>query len=134
MILKRKRFFVAMFLVMLISSSTICYAQNKSGIIFTDVDPKIKIWTYVQTTSGNIGVPEGTYVPGASAYYVRLLQATLNKLGYNCGTADGIYGTNTRNAILNFQQSNRLTADGIAGSLTWSKAAALAREIGDVPF
>lgn len=134
MILKRKKIFAVVLFLLLISSSTICYAQNNSETTFSEADPRIAMWTYVQTTSGNIGVPEGTYVPGASSYYVRLLQATLNKIGYSCGTADGIYGTNTRNAIIRFQEDKKLTADGVAGSLTWSRAASLAREIGDVPF
>ena len=58
-------------------------------------------------------------VPGASSYYVRLLQACLNYLGYNSGSADGIYGTKTKSAIKSFQRNNGLTVDGIAGEMTW---------------
>ena len=36
-------------------------------------------------------------------------------------TADGIFGTNTKNAVKKFQKSNRLTADGIVGKSTAHK-------------
>lgn len=49
------------------------------------------------------------------------LQKDLNSLGYKCGTADGILGTNSVNAIKKFQRTNGLTADGIAGSQTLNK-------------
>lgn len=49
------------------------------------------------------------------------LQKDLNSLGYNCGTADGILGTNTVNAIKRFQKAYGLSADGIAGPQTMSK-------------
>jgi peptidoglycan hydrolase-like protein with peptidoglycan-binding domain len=32
---------------------------------------------------------------------------------------DGVYGTNTENAVKSFQQSNALTVDGVVGPLTW---------------
>lgn len=36
-------------------------------------------------------------------------------------TADGIFGTNTENAVKEFQKKNNLTVDGIVGPKTWSK-------------
>jgi hypothetical protein len=33
---------------------------------------------------------------------------------------DGLFGTNTRSAVLRFQNANWLTADGIVGQCTWS--------------
>ena len=49
---------------------------------------------------------------------VLILQNKLNELGYNCGTVDGIIGNKTINAVLNFQKSNKLSEDGIAGPTT----------------
>ncbi len=46
------------------------------------------------------------------------VQKKLNELGYDAGTADGIAGTKTKNAIKAFQKKNNLTADGIAGKNT----------------
>ena len=36
-------------------------------------------------------------------------------------TVDGIYGTNTKNAVAAFQAANGLTVDGICGPKTWAK-------------
>lgn len=51
-----------------------------------------------------------------SKYYwastVKKVQKKLNKLGYNCGKADGIYGKNTKKAIKKFQKKNGLTVNG----------------------
>lgn len=49
------------------------------------------------------------------------LQANLNKLGYNCGSTDGLLGPNTTRAIRNFQSANKLSIDGMAGPKTLSK-------------
>lgn len=52
----------------------------------------------------------------ASKYYktstVRKVQQKLNRLGYNCGIADGIYGTKTKNAIKKFQMKKGMTING----------------------
>lgn len=52
---------------------------------------------------------------------VRRMQTKLNRLGYNCGTADGIFGSNTEKQVKAFQAANNLTADGYAGAKTLSK-------------
>lgn len=52
---------------------------------------------------------------------VKQLQNDLNSLGYNCGTADGILGTNSINAIKRFQRTYGLSADGIVGPQTMKK-------------
>lgn len=49
---------------------------------------------------------------------VKKLQETLNALRYDCGTADGIFGAKTEDAVRKFQQANGLAADGIAGKNT----------------
>lgn len=55
---------------------------------------------------------------GSRGNSVKQLQQALNSLGYNCGTADGIFGANTESAVKRFQRDNRLIADGIAGRNT----------------
>lgn len=55
---------------------------------------------------------------GSRGTAVKQLQQSLNTLGYNCGTPDGIYGNNTYNAVRRFQSNNGLTVDGIAGYKT----------------
>lgn len=49
---------------------------------------------------------------------VKEVQARLNELGYNCGTADGIFGKKTDIAVRNYQTDNGLTVDGIVGKNT----------------
>ncbi|WP_243129478.1 GH25 family lysozyme [Clostridium sp. HBUAS56017] len=56
---------------------------------------------------------------GASGNITRLLQEKLNNLGYDTNGADGIFGTGTYNAVLNFQRDHQLGADGIVGENTW---------------
>lgn len=51
---------------------------------------------------------------------VRALQAILNTKGYDCGKADGDFGTNTEKAVIAFQKENGLDADGIVGANTWN--------------
>ncbi|MFL9835683.1 peptidoglycan-binding domain-containing protein [Chryseobacterium terrae] len=49
---------------------------------------------------------------------VRILQQTLLDLGFNPGLADGIFGTNTKKALMNLQYSRDLNPDGIIGNKT----------------
>ncbi len=49
---------------------------------------------------------------------VKSVQRALNQCGYNCGTADGVYGTKTKKAIKRFQRANNLTVDGVIGKKT----------------
>lgn len=58
---------------------------------------------------------------GMSNYSVTLIQNRLSDLGYSVGAIDGIFGDDTRNAVILFQTNNNLTADGIVGELTWNK-------------
>lgn len=50
---------------------------------------------------------------------VRNLQNILNKLNFNSGTVDGIFGNKTAAAVKAFQIANGLPADGIVGKNTW---------------
>ena len=62
--------------------------------------------------------------------YVLILQDALNALGYSTQTLDGVFGTNTFNALTGFQRSVGLTADGICGCNTWKKLTAASVGIG----
>lgn len=58
---------------------------------------------------------------GARGNITKWVQRKLNNLGYSCGTADGIFGANTKAAVIAYQKANGLGADGIVGPKTWSK-------------
>lgn len=55
---------------------------------------------------------------GSRGEEVRKIQTKLKQLGFYGGTVDGIYGSGTKKAVIGFQKSKGLTADGIAGSKT----------------
>ena len=59
---------------------------------------------------------------GSSGWAVTDLQNMLEKYGYyNYGSITGYFGSVTRSAVVAFQQTNGLTADGIVGPATWRK-------------
>ncbi len=63
---------------------------------------------------------------GSANQYVRVIQAQLNRISDNYPSipkfpVDGIFGTNTRNAVREFQRIFNLTQDGIVGKNTWYK-------------
>lgn len=55
---------------------------------------------------------------GSTGSEVTQIQQRLQELGYDPGTADGIYGTRTKNAVISFQRDYGLSDDGIAGPKT----------------
>ena len=55
---------------------------------------------------------------GSRGSEVRKIQQKLSSWGYYDGAVDGIYGTQTKNAVIYFQRKNGLQADGIAGPQT----------------
>lgn len=62
---------------------------------------------------------------GSRGEDVKRLQMALNKLGFNCGAVDGIFGPKTQAAVKAFQKKYGLKVDGIVGPQTWSKINAL---------
>ncbi|MBO5223886.1 MAG: peptidoglycan-binding protein [Clostridia bacterium] len=72
---------------------------------------------------------ETTYVPktvtmptirrGNSSSAVKCLQYLLIVFGYNVD-ADGVFGPQTQNAVMQFQRDVGISADGIVGAVTWS--------------
>lgn len=58
---------------------------------------------------------------GSTGTLVQYLQSLLNTLGFGNLTVDGIFGQNTKNAVINFQRNFWLTPDGIVGANTWNK-------------
>ncbi|MTI66374.1 MAG: hypothetical protein FH753_07210 [Firmicutes bacterium] len=55
---------------------------------------------------------------GSRGSEVYKLQKTLNDKGFSAGTVDGIYGSITKRAVINFQKAKGLAVDGIAGKNT----------------
>ena len=55
---------------------------------------------------------------GSRGEEVKQIQTKLKRWGYYSGNVDGIYGSQTVNAVKYFQRKNGLTQDGIAGPAT----------------
>jgi peptidoglycan hydrolase-like protein with peptidoglycan-binding domain len=66
------------------------------------------------SSAGNLLV-EGSFGSG-----VEYLQTVLNGMGYTI-KVDGFFGLKTKDAVMDFQKKNGLTADGIAGPKTFAK-------------
>lgn len=57
---------------------------------------------------------------GSVGTKVSEIQTVLKQKGYYSGNIDGIFGVNTKNAVINFQKDAGLKADGIVGEKTLS--------------
>lgn len=61
---------------------------------------------------------KGILTVGSRGTKVSDLQRNLTKLGYDTKGTDGIFGDNTKNAVVAFQRDHGLSQDGIAGQST----------------
>ena len=84
-------------------------------------------WTHYAIPKGLYGegeIPVSTVKPvlrkGDRGDEVMELQEQLNRLGYDCGEADGVFGTRTKTAVTRFQADHGLEADGVVGRNTWA--------------
>lgn len=66
----------------------------------------------------NSGAAHALSKYGSTGGEVTQIQQRLQELGYDPGSADGIYGTRTKNAVISFQRDYGLSDDGIAGPKT----------------
>lgn len=76
----------------------------------------------------NYVAPKNNLAKGSSGNDVKTLQENLNKLGYNCGVADGQFGNNTDTQVRKFQKDNNLIVDGIVGNITLDLIEKLVKE------
>lgn len=59
-----------------------------------------------------------TLKQGSRGETVKTMQKKLKNWGYYTGAVDGIFGANTKKAVILFQKKNGLTVDGIVGNQT----------------
>lgn len=83
----------------------------------------LRLHGYILTKdSGKPACPTGGYPTlrrGSLSNYVLIAQDDLNTLGYRTNGLDGIFGPATYNAVVSYQRSRGLSADGIVGCNTW---------------
>lgn len=69
-----------------------------------------------------IGVNADTLMKtGSRGNEVYTMQTKLKKWGYTTSNPDGVFGSNTKNAVVYFQRKHGLVADGVVGYWTLSK-------------
>lgn len=78
-------------------------------------------WTYSQVLNGGTGIYYQKDDKLRFSSGVKTMQEKLNLVGYNCGTPDGKFGSNTDTQVKNFQSAKSLTPDGKAGKNTLTK-------------
>lgn len=85
----------------------------------------IEIVSDVPIQDINIPAPQIPLRLGSSGPFVQLLQVRLNRISRNFSAipkiypTDGVFGTETENAVKEFQRVFNLTPDGIVGNATW---------------
>ncbi len=62
----------------------------------------------------------GIFREGDVGPNVELIQSTLKKLEFYNGKVDGIFGPETKSAVIRFQREAGLVQDGMVGSKTWN--------------
>lgn len=109
-----------------IGDGVVIHCTSNGGVKYGDLSDTS--WT-------NYAIPKGLYTAeeiehargkeivrklkrGCSGADVKRLQELLNELGYDCGTADGIFGSKTEAAVKAFQKAHGLYVDGIVGAKT----------------
>ncbi len=88
--------------------------RNRRGLIL------ILVVVIITLTLGGITASALSKM-GSRGNEVKNIQTRLKKWGYYKGAIDGIYGTQTKNAVIAFQKKNNLTPDGVAGPKTLAK-------------
>lgn len=90
-----------------------------SSGIWNYVEPANETPTWVHFDERQVvaGYPMLKY--GSKGVYVCIAQDALTTLGLNTGGLDGIFGSKTQNAVMEFQRNNGLSVDGIIGNNTW---------------
>ncbi|WCK55209.1 cell wall hydrolase [Aneurinibacillus sp. Ricciae_BoGa-3] len=66
-------------------------------------------------------VQASTLTYGSKSQNVRYVQLRLQNLGYFHTNVTGFYGSQTRQAVLQFQRDNHMRPDGRVGPATWTK-------------
>ena len=71
---------------------------------------------------------------GSSGPDVTALQNALTKAGYSPGASDGNFGPGTTQAVIAFQKSKGLSADGVAGPQTQAALGMLEQRFAPAPI
>ena len=112
-----KKFISLMLAVIILMSSTAAFAKPKTIYVNPKGTYDHMLYKGMRDDTDEVEFPDGELD-------IAYMQVRLKYYGYYSGSIDGIFGTNTRNAILNFQRRNNLNVDGKIGANTWYALAA----------
>ncbi|MBQ9729861.1 MAG: spore cortex-lytic enzyme [Clostridia bacterium] len=70
-------------------------------------------------STAQVGIEAATLKQGSKGSGVKEVQRRLKNWGYYSGAVDGVFGKQTRAAVIAFQRKNGLTADGVVGAATY---------------
>lgn len=102
-----------------LSSSKIAgYGRPKYEIMANNLEEKEETLEEKKENSNTIELK--ILKKGDKGNSVKALQLLLNGNRFSCGSADGDFGNNTQKAVIKFQNSKKLEADGIVGIKTWN--------------
>lgn len=101
--------------------------KRLQGLVNRRQDEAKLLSTGVYASGGSVSMPsddalsDGVLKRGERGEAVANLQRDLIRFGFQPGKPDGIFGYGTEAAVIAFQKSQKLVADGIAGPKTLAK-------------
>lgn len=103
----------------------VLYNSARRAGVWSYVEPisQTPSWVHFDKRSGTPACARGGYPAirsGSKGVYVLIAQDGLNTLGFSTRGLDGVFGSNTRAAVIRYQSSRGLSADGVIGCNTWS--------------
>jgi Putative peptidoglycan binding domain len=76
-------------------------------------------WSKPSSNLAQSTVPSPALRLGSQGQGVASLQVALQRLGYDSGAIDGVYGQQTQSAVAQFQKEHHLRSDGVVGLKSW---------------
>lgn len=100
------------------------YTSVLNSDLWSYVEPKslTPTWVHFDKRRGSPACSTGgfpTIRSESRGSYVLIAQDCLNTLGYKTGGLDGVFGSQTLNAVKSYQRREGLSVDGIVGCNTW---------------